>query len=165
MRFNRINGFYCGNWSTSELREMSIDEQNQEVNEALDSRLSQLNELLAEKEAELAAMRVVRDAAFAYRAVEDLDEQGQIVGEHMSRLGMIKWRSGWRLCISHEYWSYSGGPEPDSHWRPVSECTIDERMDALKHWEKLKAMIVAEKAKLIPELEKVIGDAAGRTGE
>ena len=66
MPFNRINGFYVGNWSFQESKSMTLDERNDEVNKALESRFSQLNAALETHEAKLKAMMVPKNVSVIY---------------------------------------------------------------------------------------------------
>lgn len=155
MPFHRFNGFYSGHFQPQgEL--MSQDERNQEVNDSLNVRLGQLNLLIDKKEAELKSMMVARDTVLCFHDYQDENDDR---GEHQHLLGMIKQKGGWRLCYCFHYESF-GHPDREVRWKPLVDCSIEERIQATKHIEKLKGRIIDEKEKLMPELENAIENLA-----
>ena len=154
MPFNRINGFYIGAFQMPEIPEMTIDKRNDELNEALTSRLEQLKLGIEKQEAELKAMMIARDTRHCYRTGEELDG-GRTVGEHSWYIGMIRLKGGWRLCHAAHYFHYQGFEE-DIDWKPLVDCSIEERIDAVPHIGALREAIVKSKESLVPELEKAI---------
>ena len=157
MPFNRINGFYVGNWRCQESKSMTLDERNDEVNKALESRFSQLNAVLETHEAKLKAMMVPKNVSVIYRSYADDDQQPG--GEYQFCLGMIKLRGAWRLCHASHYWSYNR-PDDEPDWKPIVEASIEDRVRAAEHIEKLREAIVNEKEKLVPDVEKAIATLA-----
>jgi hypothetical protein len=138
---------------------MTLDERNDEVNRALESRFSQLNAALEAHEAKLKAMMIPKDAWVVYKSYDDEDVPGQPKGEHQFCVGMIKLRGAWRLCHVHHYVSYSW-PEEDFDWKPLVEASIEDRIKAAEHIDKLREAIVKEKEKLVPDVEKAIATLA-----
>ena len=160
MSFNRINGFYIGSWSCQEFKSMTLDERNDEVNGALESRFSQLNAALEAHEAKLKAMMVPKDAWVMYDSCENEDlRSGETRGQYQSYIGMIKLRGAWRLCHGDCYFDYCG-PEEAIAWKPLVEASIEDRMNAAKHIDKLREAIVEGKEKLVPDVEKAISTLA-----
>ena len=72
---------------------------------------------------------------------------------------MIKQKGGWRLCYCFHYESF-GHPDREVRWKPLVDCSIEERIQATKHIDKLKGRIIDEKEKLMPELENAIENLA-----
>ena len=136
---------------------MTIDERNDEVNKALESRFSQLNAALEEHETRLKAMMVPKNTEAVYRSYceEELDS-GKSTGEYTFYIGMIKLRGNWRLCHASHYLSYSGWDSGDLDWKPIVEASIEDRINAAKHIDKLREAIVKVKEELVPDVEKAI---------
>lgn len=135
---------------------MTLDERNDEVNKALESRFNQLNAALEKHEAWLKGMMVPKDAWVMCDSYADEDvRSGDVYGEHQTYIGMIKLRGQWRLCHANHYESYSGLPEEIS-WKPIVEASIEERISAAEHIEKLRHAVVKVKEELVPEVEKAI---------
>jgi hypothetical protein len=163
MPFNRINGFFVGAFHMPEKHEMTIEERNSELNQSLESRLNQLNSAIEQQEKELKSMMVARDTFFCYRTGDELDG-GRPVGEHSWYVGMIRLKGGWRLCHAAHYFHYQGFEE-DIEWKPLVECSIEERIEAAPHIEKLREAIVESKEKLMPELEQAISSLAKQANQ
>jgi hypothetical protein len=154
MPFNRIGGFYIGRFTDQESQVMTLDEKNNELNEALDARLSQLNAAIEAHEKALKAMKIPRNVIHCYLSEDILDHNGQGTGNSYDYyIAMIKWQGSWRLC--HDM-SYSGDYSSDFSWKPLVDCSIPDRLRAAPHLEELRKKIVEEKKKVIPELEAAI---------
>lgn len=136
---------------------MTLDERNDEVNKALETRFSQLNAALEAHETKLKAMMVPKNVSVIYRSYTDDDQQPE--GEFQFCLGMIKLRGTWRLCHASHYWSYSR-PDDEPDWKPIVEASIEDRIKAADHIEKLREALVKEKEKLVPDVEKAIATLA-----
>ncbi|TWT97264.1 hypothetical protein [Neorhodopirellula pilleata] len=162
MPFNRINGFYVGAFQMPEKPEMTIDERNEELNEALTARLEQLKAVIEDQENQFKAMRLACDAMHAYRSEGMEDDQRNCIGEINWYVGMIKLKGGWRLCYAkdHEHYSWPG---ESIDWKPLVDCSIEERIDAVPHIGALREAIVKSKESLVPELEKAIEAVAKLT--
>jgi hypothetical protein len=141
---------------------MTLDERNDEINKALEARFSQINSAIEAHEAKLKGMMVPRDVWVMYASCEDFDYQYQAAaGEYQSYIGLIKQKGAWRLCYANHYESYSGGyPDEDLDWKPLVESSIEDRLKAAPHLDKLREAIVNSKEKLVPELEKAISTLA-----
>lgn len=139
---------------------MTIDERNEEVNKALESRFSQLNAALEAHEAKLKAMMVPVDMWVMYHSYSNDDWRSRdIYGEYQFFIGMIKLKGGWRLCHAYHYFDYSG-PEEDFDWKPLVEISVEDRIRATEHIDKLREAIVLKKEKLVPDIEKAIATLA-----
>lgn len=134
---------------------MTLDDRNQEVNEALEVRFAQINSALEAHEAKLKAMMVPRNAWVMYESHDDEDEQCNPLGQYQFYIGMIKHGGAWRLCHASHYESYCGWCD-DISWKPIVEVTIEERIRASAHIDKLKEAIIQSKEKLVPDVEKAI---------
>ena len=140
---------------------MTLDERNDEVNKALEARFSQLNAALEAHETKLKAMMVPKNVSVMYDSYKDDDlHVRQTLGQYQFYIGMIKLRGTWRLCHANHYESYCGGPDESIDWKPIVEASIEDRIKAAEHIEKLREAIVKEKEKLIPDVEKAIVNLA-----
>jgi hypothetical protein len=154
MPFNRIGSFYVGRFAEQESQTMTLDDQNDELNEALDTRLSQLNAAIEAHEKALKAMKIPRNVIHCYRSEDILDYNGQATGNTNDYfIAMIKWQGTWRLC--HDM-RYSGDYGSDFSWKPLVDSSIPDRLRAAPHLDELRKKIVEEKRKVIPELEAAI---------
>ncbi len=131
---------------------MSQNDRNEKVNEALEARLEQLNLVIEGKEKQFKSMMVARDTVLCFHSYE---EENDGHGEYQHLLGMIKQKGGWRLCYAHHYENYCH-PDREVSWKPLVDCSIEARLRAAPHVEKLRDKIIEEKEKLMPELENAI---------
>jgi len=132
---------------------MTIDDQNDELNAALDTRLSQLNAAIEAHEKALKAMKIPRNVIHCYLSEDVLDHNGQVTGNSYDFfVAMIKWQGSWRLCHDMRY----SGDQSDFSWKPLVDCSIPDRLRAAPHLDELRTKIVEEKKKVIPELEAAI---------
>ena len=92
MPFNRINGFYTGKFTELESQTMTIDDRNDELNKALDTRLSQLNSAIEAHEKALKTMMIPRTVKHFYLCKDILDDDGQAPGNATSTTSL--WLSG-----------------------------------------------------------------------
>jgi len=153
MPFNRINGFYAGRFNELESQNMTIDDRNDELNEALGTRLNQLNAAIDAHEKAMKAMMVPRTVKHCYLSEDILDDNGQWTGNSYDYcIAMIKWQGNWRLCHDMKY----SGDQSDFDWKPLVDCSIPDRLRAAPHIDELRDKIVEEKEKIIPELEAAI---------
>jgi hypothetical protein len=95
-------------------------------------------------------MRLPGDVKCVY-ASWDNDPYAPEYQEYAS-IGMIKINGAWRLSIG-----YSNDLRPDdTSWKPLRDATVQERLQAIRHFDKLRQKIVEEKEKLIPKVEQAI---------
>jgi len=164
--FNRINGFYVGNWSLKEATHMTLDERNDEVNAALEARFSQLSAAITAQEAKLKSMGVFRDASLVYAGDADFDpDAGFQTGQHQFLIGMIKLQGEWRLCHGYQYEDERGEVVAEPDWKPLVEASIDERFDAIEFIDDLRTAIVESKEQLIPSVERAVAHLARANGD
>ncbi len=149
MPFNRIGGFYVGGCIGLEAQTMSIDDQNREVNEALDCRLSQLNAAIEAHEKALKAMTIARDVIHQYDEGYDFDGTCMLYS-----IGMIKWRGTWRLC--HDTAVAEEVEEDEYYWKPLVDCSIADRLRAADPLDEFREKVVEAKKELIPVVEAAI---------
>lgn len=134
---------------------MTLEEQNQELNDAANARLSQLRTIIEAHEQALKEMGVFRDVWYCYDS-EPLDYRDP--NEYRSYaylIGMIKWRGEWRLCHDVQI-----DCEDETDWKPLADAAIALRMKAIQYIGNLRETIVEDKKKLNPLLDECIEKAA-----
>jgi len=156
MPFNRINGFYIGAFQMPETHEMTVDERNDELNKALTTRLEQLNAAIEDHEKQFKVMKLARNVMHVFRTRSMEDDHRNCIGEVNWFVGMIKLKGGWRLCYAHDQEHYSYPDETTINWKPLVECSIEERIDAVPHVGALREAIVKSKESVVTELEEAI---------
>lgn len=140
---------------------MTIGDENNQVNEVLENRLSQLNAAIEAHEAALKAMMVPLPVAVPAGEKEPEEweqwQEGHRLVEYCA-LGMIKWQGTWRLCYAAGYAAadqFSEEPN-EQDWKPLVDSSIEDRVRAIPYIDKLREEIVATKKSLIPTLESAI---------
>lgn len=87
--------------------------------------------------------------------VDDSDANHQQYGIETCRsISWAKYGGSWRLC--HEIY-YSDHPEQVSI-RPVTECSADIRLDLVKHFPRLREMVIEAAQKNIQSLDSAIAE-------
>ena len=135
----------------------TLEDENQALNQQLDERLKKLNAVIDAHEQALKAMMVPRDVWLVYHSEQLTDDQGQESYKSLEYLlGMVKWNGTWRLssCV------FNSPSHAEFKWKPLVDSSIPERLRAVGHLEKLRAEVVKEKEKLIPELDAAVLTAA-----
>ena len=131
---------------------MTLEERNEEINKSLVGSLEQLNAVIEQQEKMLKSMMIARDTVHCFHSYqEENDDRGDY--EHL--VGMIKFKGGWRLCYAFNYDDYAH-PDRPVPWKPLVDCSIEDRIRAAPHVEKLRDEIVAEKETILPEVANAI---------
>jgi len=123
----------------------ALDERNRRAAAILAPRYDQLNRLWADAEARLRAMQAPRYVWTDYRT-EDIDPENPYSSCHCHCLGLVKVRGEWRLCIGDyirdDYQPRPYDPESPMNWKPILDCSVEERVEAAPHIGKLREEIV-----------------------
>jgi hypothetical protein len=155
MYFNRIHGFYLGSdlWKEG-LHQMTLDEQNDQTNEAITARITQLNDLLATAEKKFRDMKLPKDIWYRF---DWSDHYGPGLVDYRA-IGMDFRNGAFCLCFARgtdadieegeQYQSYSS--------RPYRECSMVERISIVENLEGLKQKIVEAKKEFVDEIETAI---------
>jgi hypothetical protein len=155
VHFNRIAGFYVNN-QTKELT-MSIEDRNQERNNAVTQRLTQLQACIESHEERFRQMRIFCEVRFKYDHWEEI-ENGSPVGEHQQLIGLVRINGKWRLCHANHYFDFSDDFPVD--WKPLVDVAIVDRIRAIEHIEALREELIRSKEALLPEIEQAIAKLA-----
>jgi hypothetical protein len=157
MSFNPLNGFWNGRPRINGAFTMSLDERNQQINEALSGKYDQINALLAKHENTLRQMKTARNVQVLFNKSTDYLPTGEEEGEHREHLGFMKRAGVWRLCYAAEYESFICGNVPcDLEWKPLVECPVTTRVDAARHVGLLREAIVESKEEFLSEVDEAI---------
>lgn len=121
-------------------------DRGRELNESLSLLYKELNDNWDAIERKLRTRVPPRHVWIAYRSWPDEDDQQG--GKVRVCLGLVKFRGEWRIC--HGRYNDMHEHEPDS-WKPIVDCAVEERVDAVEHVGALVAAIdaAAEKSKPI----------------
>ena len=136
----------------------ALTNQEQELIEHLSSRYDKLNALWKNAEEQLRQFMVPVEVEYCYRSYIDVEDP--VALQHNVKtdefLGWVKWCGSWRLCFGIADDSCGAPP----HWKPVTDCTIDRRMECIPHFAKLRKMVVEKAKATVPQLDTAIADLA-----
>lgn len=152
MHINRLNGFFIGGTFEAGDSEMTIDDQNKVLNEALDVRFAQLKAVWEAHEKALKDMRPIVPVECCY--ANETHEDG--FAEHSYYLGY--WRDNGQWRIFHGYQLEPHQERID--WTPIHEAAAKLRVKAAEHIDDLRKAIVTSKEEFIPELDNAIATLA-----
>jgi hypothetical protein len=130
------------------------DQRKKQVTESLDRRYKELNKLWEDAEADLKEIPIPVDVKFCY---ESIDADMSRPGEHQihSYLGFVRSKGGWRICFGADHDAF---PLVDIDWKPITECRVDIRMEAVPHLGKLRELVLKAAEDCLPTLDKAISD-------
>jgi hypothetical protein len=131
-----------------------LDPRKQQVVEALTTRYKELNKLWEDAEADLKEIPIPVDVKYPYKS-EDADPMRP--NEYMIRhyIAFARSKGGWRIC--HDT-THDGYPEYDFDWKPITECRVDIRQEAVPHIGKLRELVLKAAEDCVPTLDKAIAD-------
>ena len=130
------------------------DPRKQQAVEALNKRYKELNKLWEDAEASLKEIPVPCDVILTYKSVEAYPDRHNGAGIH-SQLGFVRAKGGWRICQDT---SHDDFPELDYDWKPITECRIDIRLEAVPHIGKLRELVLKAAEDCVPTLDKAIAE-------
>jgi hypothetical protein len=137
----------------------NLDDRSRRTAEALAPRYEQLNQLWAEAESRLKAMQVPRYAWVICKHVP-IDPEDQYSADYCDCLGLVKYRGEWRLCsgscVLDDFHPQLPGTEQPTNWRPISDCTVEERVEAAPHLGKLREAIVVSAEHYVAKVDEAI---------
>ncbi|MEI7687999.1 MAG: hypothetical protein WCL32_23575 [Planctomycetota bacterium] len=80
-------------------------------------------------------------------------------------IGIAKVAGKWRLCLG-EYNEYDEETRGGTiSWRPIADCSMEERAAAAKHVGKLEATIVETGETFLPKLDEAIRELEDRLAD
>jgi len=131
---------------------MTLNERAEKARTVLFSRYDQLNDLWLQAEKELAKIHIPRSAEFCYQHYDDCGYPGECLRDY---IGVRKIKGKWRICLG----SYERGDIPDEihdHWTPITDCSADARVWAVRYLPQLWEAVVKSAESFIPEVDEAI---------
>ncbi len=157
-----LNGRRVSSNGQAERTEMSVPPlalRSHRAAEALGPLYNQLNQLWADAEARLKAMQVPRYVWVVYNR-EELDPENEYSPIHCECLGLVKVRGEWRLCLGQfvddEFHQSPSAPHQPANWKPIADCSVEERVQAAPFVGELRAKIVDSAEHYISEVNEAI---------
>lgn len=134
---------------------LSPDHRKEKVVAALGKRYKALNQLWENAEADLKEIPVPVDVPYRYKSVS-VDEPHEPRGFEMHfYIGFVKSKGGWRICHGTQH---DGYPEYDYDWKPITECSVDIRLEAAPHINKLRERVLEKAEECVTTLDRTISD-------
>ena len=87
----------------------------------------------------------VYGARAAYHVSEDIFVEGYFARS----------KGGWRICVDT---SHDNHPMEEMNWRPITEWSVDIRLEAVPHLSKLRELVLKAAEECVPTFEKAIAD-------
>jgi hypothetical protein len=129
------------------------DERQQQVVEALGKRYKQLNALWEAAEASLKKIPIPLDVPLLLKSYDaDPARPGEQIRTY---LGFVRSKGGWRICYCTEH---DGFPQYDNDWKPITECSVDIRLEAVPRIGELRELVLKKAEECVPTLDKAIED-------
>jgi hypothetical protein len=122
----------------------------------LNERYKELAALWESAEERLQRFRIAKDVAVHLNTVKEyLDPDGiEPTGEQYDHyLGFARCASGWRICYGT---SYSRDPAGEIDWKPVAECRLETRLEAIQHLDKLREKVIQAADETVPQLDEAL---------
>ncbi len=150
---NRCGGFY--DKPTNGAVVMTLDDRNKKANEELQARYEKLNQFYEGAEQIFKDMKLALEASHTYWI--DYDDESRNDPEEEGTafcIGFVKYDGTWQLChgIYRTHVSY----DRETTWKPIREASIEQRVAAAPHLEKLREALVTAKEKFVPKVDKAI---------
>jgi hypothetical protein len=130
------------------------DTRHQQTAAALNTRYRELNKLWEQAEANLKELPIPVDVQFVYKSV-DADPERPNEEQIHYHLGFARSKGGWRICVA---FSDDHSPMADLEWRPITECSVDIRLEAVPHLAKLRELVLKAAEDCVPTFDKAIAD-------
>jgi hypothetical protein len=136
------------------LPQPQADPRKKQVVEALSQRYKELNKLWEDAEADLKEIPIPIDVPLCYKSV---DADSERPGEYQIRsyLAFARSKGGWRICYGTQHDAF---PEYDYDWKPITECRVDIRLEAVPHIGELRELVLKKAEECVPALDKAIAD-------
>jgi hypothetical protein len=130
------------------------DPRKKQVVEALSTRYKELNKLWEDAEADLKEIPIPVDVKHRYKSV-DADPMRPNEYQIHHYIAFARSKGGWRICYDAAHDAF---PEYDWDWKPITECRVDIRLEAVPHIGKLRELVLKAAEECVPTLDKAIAD-------
>src|SRR6266516_1919673 len=136
-----------------------FDKRKKEVADALNLCFKELNKLWEDAEKDLKEIPIPVDVLIRYNPVYDDDPRcRQFDAKIRSCLGFVKSKGGWRICVGVDR---DAQPEEGYGWKPITECAVDLKIEAIKHLDDLREAVLDEAKECIPTLNNALAKLRG----
>jgi hypothetical protein len=132
---------------------MTLTDRAEKARETLFGRYDQLNALWLRAEEELTKFHIPRPVSYPYLKYEE-DYQNPL-SEVNHCLGVQRIKGKWRVCHAFDY-PYRGYPEFEPTWTPITDCSVEIRVQAAKHIPQLREAVVKSAEGFIPKVDEAI---------
>lgn len=134
-----------------------VDEHENKIIAALGGRYEQLDALWHQAEEDLKRFRlhsVVATAPFKSFPLFENDFDGK--GPHEYHfLGFLRCGKSWRICYGVSC-DAPNGAEDEPHWTPISDCSVDVRIETIPVFEELRKKVVETAEESVPKLDTAL---------
>ena len=133
------------------------EEREVKIIAALAGRYDQLDALWQHAEEDLRRFRLhnpVQTAPFKSFPLfdNDYEERGP---RQYHMLGFLRCGKNWRICYG-VYHDPVNGPDEEPHWTPISDCSVDLRVEVIPVFEELRKKVVETAEQSVPKLDKAL---------
>lgn len=135
------------------------EEREDQIIAALAGRYDQLDGLWQHAEEDLRRFRLhtpVMTAPFKSNPLfaSDYDERGP---RAYYMLGFLRCGKHWRICYGVQH-DPVNGPDEEPHWTPISDCSVEMRIEAIPVFEELRKKVVETAEQTVPKLDKALAN-------
>jgi hypothetical protein len=133
------------------------DAHESQIIAALAGRYDQLDALWQHAEEDLKRFRlhsVVATAPFKSFPLFDNDHDGSGPREYHF-LGFLRCGKSWRICYGVSQ-DMPSGVEDEPHWTPISDCSVDQRIETIPVFEELRKKVVETAEQSVPKLDTAL---------
>jgi hypothetical protein len=132
------------------------DEREQQIIAALASRYEQLDALWQTAEEDLKQFRL--HTVVATRPFRTIPLCEDVTGaSEYHRLGFLRLGKGWRICYGVDADAPNGQTE-ETRWTPISDCSVDLRIEAMPVFEELRQKVVETAEQSVPKLDTALAN-------
>ncbi len=132
---------------------MALIERARQARETLYGRYDQLNALWLQAEEELAKLHIPRPVKYSYHCTDY--DNGGYDGQY---LAIQKIKGSWKICHGSFRGHQCEEVEEFSGWTPITDCSVETRVEAANHLAKLQKAIVKSAEDFILEVDEAIDE-------
>jgi hypothetical protein len=127
-----------------------LEVRNKALRTKTDERLNHLTELWREIEKQLIGRQQPHQVYYVYHT------ERHCSGEEGYCIGIAKYAGKWRLCLGEYAEDYNDCDAVSISWRPITDCTKEERINVARYVKKLDQKIVETGEQMLPKLDEAI---------
>jgi hypothetical protein len=131
-------------------KQTALHERHQKVAAALAAPLERLNKHWKEAEKKLTTLVTPRHVWISYDSVPADPSRPDEYQIH-SCMGLVRYHGEWRICLGSYY---DAPPDDEPSWKPINECSADERVAAAPHLLKLREKIISSAEEFVAKVDE-----------